>query len=93
MELHRLEREFVYNGVKLPHTTPTMTPEQVRETYMHLYSEMATAAIEGPETIGGKLVYKFVRAIGAKGRDTETFVRLATTQCWRHSKPKKHRHL
>lgn len=25
------------------------------------------AAIEGPETIAGKLVYKFVRAIGAKG--------------------------
>ena len=30
MELHRLEREFVYNGVKLHDTTPTMTPEQVR---------------------------------------------------------------
>ncbi len=53
--------------VKLPDTTPTMTPEQVRETYTHLYPEIATAAIEGPETVGGKLVYKFVRAIGAKG--------------------------
>jgi len=67
MEVHRLEREFLYNGVKLPDTTPTMTPEQVRETYTHLYPEMATAAIEGPETVAGKLVYKFVRAIGAKG--------------------------
>jgi PRTRC genetic system protein C len=67
MEVHRLEREFVYNGVKLPDTTPTMTPEQVRETYTHLYPEIATAAIEGPESVGGKLVYKFVRAIGAKG--------------------------
>ena len=67
MELHRLEREFVYNGVKLPDTTPTMTPEQVRETYAHLYPEIATAAIEEPETVAGKLVYKFVRAIGAKG--------------------------
>jgi len=43
MEVHRLEREFVYNGVKLPDTTPTMTPEQVRETYTHLYPEIATA--------------------------------------------------
>jgi PRTRC genetic system protein C len=67
MEVHRLEREFVYNGVKLPDTTPTMTPEQVRDTYTHLYPEMATAAIEGPDTVAGKLVYKFVRAIGAKG--------------------------
>ncbi len=67
MEVHRLEREFVYNGVKLPDTTAAMTPEQVRETYTLLYPEMATAAIEGPETIDGKLVYRFVRAIGAKG--------------------------
>ena len=44
-----------------------MTPEQVRETYTHLYPEIATAAIEGPETVAGKLVYKSVRAIGAKG--------------------------
>ena len=50
MEVHVLEREFLYNGVKLPDTTPTMTPEQVRDTYTHLYPEIATAAIEGPET-------------------------------------------
>jgi len=67
MEVHVLEREFLYNGVKLPDTTPTMSPEQVRDTYTHLYPEIATAAIEGPETVAGKLVYKFVRAIGAKG--------------------------
>ena len=67
MEVHRLEREFLYNGVKLPDTAPTMTPEQVRDTSTHLYPEIATAAIEGPETDGDKLVYKFIRAIGAKG--------------------------
>ena len=67
MEVHRLEREFHYNGVKLPDTSPAMTPEQVRDTYVHVYPEIATAAIEGPETRNGKLTYKFVRAIGAKG--------------------------
>ena len=41
--------------------------DRVRDTYTHLYPEMATAAIEGPEAAAGKLVYKFVRAIGAKG--------------------------
>ncbi|HWO35169.1 MAG TPA: PRTRC system protein C [Candidatus Acidoferrum sp.] len=67
MEVHRLERGFLYNGVKRPDTARTMTPEQVRGTYTHLYPEIATAAIEGPETVAGKLVYRFVRAIGAKG--------------------------
>jgi PRTRC genetic system protein C len=67
MEVHVLEREFLYNGVKLPATSPTMNPEQARETYTHLYPEIATAAIEGPEMVAGKLVYRFVRAIGAKG--------------------------
>ena len=28
MGVHRLEREFLYNGVKLPDTVPTITPEQ-----------------------------------------------------------------
>lgn len=32
MEVHRLEREFVYNGVKLPDTAPTMTPLNRSET-------------------------------------------------------------
>jgi PRTRC genetic system protein C len=67
MEVHRLKREFLYNGVKLPDASSAMTPEQVRDTYVHLYPELATAAIEGPEACDGKLIYKFVRAIGAKG--------------------------
>jgi len=67
MEVHRLEREFHYSGVKLPDTNPTMSLEQVRDAYTAIYPEIATAAIEGPETANGKLVYRFVRAIGAKG--------------------------
>jgi PRTRC genetic system protein C len=67
MEIHRLERQFLYNGVKLPDANSAMTLEQVRDTYVHLYPEIATAAIEGPESGDGKLTYKFVRAIGAKG--------------------------
>jgi PRTRC genetic system protein C len=67
MEVHRLDREFRYNGVKLPDTNPAIPPEQVRDAYVHLYPEIATAAIEGPESSDGKLIYKFVRAIGAKG--------------------------
>ena len=54
------------SGVKLPDTAPTITPEQVRERYTQLYPEIATAAIEGSETVAGQLVYEFIRAIGAK---------------------------
>ena len=44
-----------------------MSAEQVRDTYAPAYPEMTTAAIEGPETVGDKIVYRFVRSIGAKG--------------------------
>lgn len=67
MEVRQLVREFHYNGVTLPEVSSTMTLEEVRNAYTPLYPEIATAAIEGPETAAGKLVYKFVRAIGAKG--------------------------
>jgi len=67
MEVCQLVREFHYNGVTLPEVSSTMTVEEVRNSYTPLYPEIATAAIEGPETVAGKLVYRFVRAIGAKG--------------------------
>lgn len=31
------------------------------------YPELATASINGPEAVGDKLKYEFVRAIGTKG--------------------------
>jgi PRTRC genetic system protein C len=52
MEVHRLEREFLYNRVKLLDTAPTMTPEQVRDTSTNLYPEIATGAIEGLKRTG-----------------------------------------
>lgn len=67
MEVRQMVREFHYNGVTLPEINSTMTVDEVRDAYTPLYPEIATAAVEGPETVAGKLVYKFVRAIGAKG--------------------------
>ena len=67
MEKHRLLREFAYNGIKLPDPNPEMSLEQVREVYSPAYPELTTAAIEGPEVTDDKLVYHFVRAVGAKG--------------------------
>ena len=60
-------REFSFNGLKLPDPDPKLSPEQVRSMLAMLYPDIATASITGPEAIGDKLRYNFVRAIGAKG--------------------------
>lgn len=60
-------REFSYMGVKLPDINPSLSPEEVKSAYTTQYPELATAAINGPEAIGDKLKYEFVRAIGTKG--------------------------
>lgn len=67
MEKHQLVREFTYNGIKLPDPNPDMSLEQVREVYSPAYPELITAAIEGPEIKGETLLYRFARAVGAKG--------------------------
>jgi PRTRC genetic system protein C len=67
MTIERLERLFVFNGVKLPDPNPDFTVEQVRNMYVNTYPELATAAGEGPTPVNGAMQYTFVRAIGAKG--------------------------
>jgi len=67
MTIERLERLFVFNGVKLPDPNPDFTVEQVRDMYVNTYPELATAAVEGPTPVNGAMQYAFVRAIGAKG--------------------------
>jgi PRTRC genetic system protein C len=65
--IERLERLFVFNGVKLPDPNPDFSVEQVRDMYVNTYPELATAAVEGPTPVNGAMQYTFVRAIGAKG--------------------------
>jgi PRTRC genetic system protein C len=44
-----------------------LSPEEIKAAYSNQYPELATAVINGPEAVGDKLRYEFVRAIGAKG--------------------------
>jgi len=67
VKVERLERVFLFDGVKLPDPSPDFTAEQVRDTYVNAYPELATAAIEGPSPVNGTMEYKFTRAVGAKG--------------------------
>jgi PRTRC genetic system protein C len=67
IKIEKMTREFVFNGIKLPDPNPTATVEQVREVFALTYPEITTAAVEGPESIGGRLRYTFQRAVGSKG--------------------------
>ena len=71
MKIEQLAREFHYNGLSLPDPGAQHTPEQVRDMYSAAYPEITTAAIEGPEKKGDKLVYTFKRAVGTKGATLE----------------------
>jgi PRTRC genetic system protein C len=67
IQVEKLTREFAFQGVKLPDPNPKFSVEQVRDMYVAQYPELATAAVNGPESRGDKLVYSFIRAVGAKG--------------------------
>ena len=67
LKVEALQREFIYNGTRLPDPAPNLTVEQVREILTPSYPELATATLVGPEDSGGSLRYTFHRAIGSKG--------------------------
>jgi len=61
------ERIFSYAGLSLPDLDRKMTPDEIKAAYSTQYPELATAAINGPEAVGDKLRYEFVRSVGTKG--------------------------
>jgi PRTRC genetic system protein C len=67
VKMEKLERVFLFNGSKLPDVNPEFSVEQVRDTYVNTYPELATAAVEGPTPMDGTMQYVFTRAVGAKG--------------------------
>jgi PRTRC genetic system protein C len=67
MQAGVVTREFNFNGIKIPDPDKTLSPEEVRSVLATMYPDIATALITGPEAVGDKLRYNFVRAIGAKG--------------------------
>jgi len=67
MRVAKMVREFSFCGAKLPDPNGQLDVEQVRSLYATQFPEIATATVTGPEAVGDKLVYRFERAIGAKG--------------------------
>jgi PRTRC genetic system protein C len=62
-----LQREFSYNGIRIPDPGSELTVDQVRDLLAPQYPEIATASLSGPEDTGSVLRYTFSRAIGSKG--------------------------
>ncbi len=67
MQASVINREFTWNGVKIPDPGRPLAPEEVRAVLATMYPDIATATITGPEAVGNKLVYRFVAALGTKG--------------------------
>ena len=66
MTVTPLIREFSYMGVRLPDPNGRLSPEEVKSLFGQ-YPELATAVINGPEAVGDKLRYEFVKNLGVKG--------------------------
>jgi PRTRC genetic system protein C len=62
-----MPRKFSYNGMELPDPDPSMEVNQVKELYTATYPELNNASTTGPEKVGDDEVYKFSKAVGAKG--------------------------
>jgi PRTRC genetic system protein C len=67
MNVEILGRIFVFNSITLPDPNPAFTVEQVRDMYCSAYPELATAAVDGPETTKEGLKYSFKTSVGIKG--------------------------
>lgn len=62
-----MARKFTYNGMELPDPDPNMSTAQVKDLYAITYPELTNASVTGPEKVGDDQVFKFSKAVGAKG--------------------------
>ncbi len=73
MQIEKLERVFRYRegnssgGLTLPDPNPSLDVESVRTLFCASFPEITTAALTGPEAVGDKLVFTFVKSVGVKG--------------------------
>lgn len=67
MKTQPITRGFQYNGQNLGDPNPKLPPEQVKELFAAARPELSSAAIEGPEVVNGRQLYRFVKQVGTKG--------------------------
>ena len=71
MEKFTLTRQFVFEKNKqqvvLDDPDPTMPAAKVAGVYSHVYPELVTASVTGPEYKEDKAIYTFKMTVGTKG--------------------------
>lgn len=67
MKTQAITRSFIYNNQQLGDPNPSLAPEQVKELFAAARPELVSAAIEGPELVNARQVYRFVKQVRTKG--------------------------
>lgn len=67
IQVTALDREYRYNGIKLPDPDPAMHPEAARDYYAMMYPELVKATVSEPKHEGDKVIYEFINAVRTKG--------------------------
>jgi len=65
--IDNLVRSFNYNGMALQDPGQNLSVEEVRDIFSIQFPQIISAAIEGPERKGNKMVYTIRKAVGSKG--------------------------
>ena len=61
-----MARVFVYDGREFPDPDPSKTPDEVRQTMVDFFPELANAEIKQAQR-GEDTLYELVRKVGTKG--------------------------
>ena len=67
IQLTKVTRAFVFNGVNLNDPGPDFSPDEVRDIYSAQYPDLVTAVVGDPAIEGDTATYTFVRNVGTKG--------------------------
>ena len=61
-----MARKFVYEGKEYPDQDPTMTPDQVRQSLVDFFPELANAETKTSKR-GEDEIFTFAKRVGTKG--------------------------
>ncbi|MGH7216102.1 MAG: PRTRC system protein C [Nitrospiraceae bacterium] len=69
MEIAKIIRVFIYNGIRLPDPGADLSAAQVKDYYSAMYPELTTAEVTSPKENGDAHEYTFRKTTGTKGME------------------------
>lgn len=64
-----MPRIFVYEGKEIPDPDPSMTPDDVRKSFIDFFPELANATVKPSVTRGEDEIIEFETRVGRKGEE------------------------